>query len=50
MTPQTFVKRWGQIQLKETAAAQACFNYCVAQGVGDIHGLDGDGDACESLP
>ena len=34
------------------AAAQACYNYCVAQGVGDIHGLDGDGDgdACESLP
>lgn len=34
------------------AAAQSCFNYCVAQGVGDIHGLDrdGDGDACESLP
>lgn len=34
------------------AAAQACFNYCVGQGAGDIHGLDGDGDgdACESLP
>lgn len=33
-------------------AAQACFNYCVAQSVGDIHGLDADGDgiACESLP
>jgi len=32
--------------------AQACFNYCMSQGVGDIHGLDGNGDgaACESLP
>lgn len=33
--------------------AQACFNYCVGQGAGDIHGLDGndnDGLACESLP
>jgi hypothetical protein len=32
--------------------AQACFEYCLAQGVGDIHGLDGnnDGVACESLP
>lgn len=33
--------------------AQACFNYCVSQGVGDIHKLDGndaDGLACESLP
>lgn len=34
------------------AAAQACFNYCVQQGAGDIHRLDqdNDGDACESLP
>jgi micrococcal nuclease len=34
------------------AAAQACFDYCVQQGRGDIHRLDGDsdGDACESLP
>lgn len=34
------------------AQAQACFDYCVSQGVGDIHGLDrdNDGDACESLP
>ena len=34
------------------AAAQACFNYCVSLGRGDIHRLDGDGDgiACESLP
>lgn len=33
-------------------SAQACFNYCVAQGRGDIHRLDRDGDgrACESLP
>lgn len=32
--------------------AQACFNSCVSQGVGDIHGLDGDGNglACEDLP
>jgi endonuclease YncB( thermonuclease family) len=32
--------------------AQACFNYCISQGVGDIHHLDGDsnGLACESLP
>lgn len=32
--------------------AQACYNYCVAQGRGDIHRLDsnGDGQACESLP
>jgi hypothetical protein len=33
-------------------AAQACFNYCVSIGAGDIHGLDrnNDGMACESLP
>lgn len=32
--------------------AQACFDYCVQQGRGDIHRLDSDGDgsACESLP
>lgn len=32
--------------------AQACFSYCISQGRGDIHKLDGnnDGDACESLP
>ncbi len=32
--------------------AQACFDYCVSQGSGDIHKLDqnNDGDACESLP
>lgn len=32
--------------------AQACFNFCVSQGAGDIHKLDqdNDGDACESLP
>lgn len=31
--------------------AQACYDYCVSQGRGDIHRLDndGDGDACESL-
>lgn len=34
------------------AQAQACHDYCVTQGAGDIHGLDrdNDGDACESLP
>jgi endonuclease YncB( thermonuclease family) len=35
------------------AAAQACYDYCVSVGRGDIHGLDGndnDGLACESLP
>jgi len=33
-------------------AAQACFDYCVSQGRGDIHRLDGnnDGLACENLP
>ena len=33
--------------------AQACYEYCVSQGAGDIHrldGRDGDGQACESLP
>lgn len=32
--------------------AQACFNYCMSIGAGDIHKLDGnnDGAACESLP
>lgn len=32
-----------------TGGAQACFEYCVAQGAGDIHGLDRDRDnlACE---
>lgn len=34
------------------SSAQACHDYCVAQGRGDIHRLDGDndGEACESLP
>lgn len=34
------------------AAAQACYDYCVAQGAGDIHELDSDRDgiACETLP
>jgi hypothetical protein len=33
------------------SSAQACYNYCVSAGRGDIHSLDGnnDGDACESL-
>lgn len=32
--------------------AQACFDYCVSTGAGDIHGLDADDDglACEALP
>ncbi len=34
------------------SSAQSCFDYCMSQGVGDIHGLDSDGNnsACESLP
>lgn len=34
------------------AQAQACFEYCISQGQGDIHRLDGDNDgaACEALP
>ncbi|HHJ07310.1 MAG TPA: hypothetical protein ENK24_07405 [Anaerolineae bacterium] len=34
------------------ASAQACYNYCQQQGVGDIHqlDLDYDGKACEDLP
>jgi len=34
------------------AAAQACYEYCISVGAGDIHRLDGDHDgiACESLP
>jgi len=34
------------------ADAQACYEYCMSLGVGDIHRLDGDNDgsACESLP
>jgi micrococcal nuclease len=34
------------------AQAQACYEYCISQGRGDIHRLDGDNDgvACESLP
>jgi len=33
--------------------AQACYNYCVSLGLGDVHDIDGndkDGLACESLP
>lgn len=32
--------------------AQACYNYCISQGKGDIHNLDRDGNGivCESLP
>jgi micrococcal nuclease len=34
------------------AAAQQCYEFCLAQGRGDVHRLDGDSDgvACESLP
>ena len=34
------------------ADAQACYEYCLDLGAGDIHGLDreSDGIACESLP
>ena len=35
------------------AQAQACYDYCISQGAGDIHRLDGndnDGLACEGLP
>lgn len=34
------------------SSAQACYNYCIAQGAGDVHRLDAnsDGQACESLP
>jgi hypothetical protein len=34
------------------SSAQACMNYCVSIGAGDIHNLDGDADgvACEGLP
>jgi hypothetical protein len=34
-------------------AAQACYNYCVSNGYGDVHRLDQGGQpgiACESLP
>lgn len=33
-------------------SAQACFNFCWSLGLGDVFGLDSDGDgvACESLP
>lgn len=34
------------------SSAQACMAYCISQGAGDIHNLDGDanGLACEGLP
>jgi micrococcal nuclease len=38
---------------KRHAQAQACYDYCVSQGYGDVFNLDGndnDGKACESLP
>lgn len=38
--------------LKTHARAQACFDYCMSLGRGDVHRLDQDNDgiACESLP
>ena len=37
---------------KKQKEAQACHDYCMSLGHGDIHGLDGDddGQACEALP
>ncbi|MFA4971934.1 MAG: ComEC/Rec2 family competence protein [bacterium] len=35
------------------AAAQACYDYCITRGKGDVHrldGTDGDGQVCEALP
>ncbi len=34
------------------AQAQACYNYCLSLGAGDVHRLDADHDgrACEALP
>lgn len=34
------------------ADAQACYDYCMGEGYGDVHGLDADGDgiACEAAP
>ena len=34
------------------ASAQACYEYCLSQGAGYSHRLDGDNDgvACEALP
>jgi len=42
--------RYNCADFSTQAAAQACYNYCITQGIGDIHGLDGDknGKACES--
>lgn len=36
--------------LPDGTTADQCFDYCIAQGAGDIHGLDGDNDnhACEN--
>lgn len=37
---------------RSQSEAQACYNKCLAEGRGDIHGLDreNDGRVCESLP
>lgn len=37
---------------RSQSEAQACYNKCLAEGHGDIHGLDreNDGRVCESLP
>ena len=42
--------RYNCADFSTQAAAQACYNNCIAQGKGNIHRLDGDnnGKACES--
>lgn len=39
-------------EFRSQAEAQACYGYCVALGMGDVHGLDeaGNGQACSMLP
>jgi uncharacterized protein YraI len=44
--------RYNCIDFSTHRQAQACYNYCMSLGKGDIHGLDGsdqDGIVCESL-
>lgn len=40
------------VDFDDQPEAQACFDWCLGQGAGDIHKLDqdNDGTACESLP
>ena len=44
--------RYNCADFSTQAAAQVCYEYCLAQGRGDIHDLDRDNDgvACEALP